>query len=298
MTLPVSQTTGHGHSVLQGALLPRSTCYTRACCTLIALALAAVGCRRAPTPQQQAGKAALAAASASAAARSSAQPANSAPAEAPPLPGVRARESERSRCGLLTAPQSPSLVSLFGKARPQLKRAELESLMNQGKAGAPQRVAVIVEGTGGVMCECPPLSFGLLEPDGSDFSPSMLTIAQKGVPSVDLNRTLLSFIVVGYFSGAWIDTYEYLHLQGDDNPVTDEETRSSYLELTAEFCLEASCYEPRQDLAPVAEKDADAESRKLQQESRNYWLERANEDLALVTRLGIPRCQRAWLRNH
>jgi hypothetical protein len=31
-------------------------------------------------------------------------------------------------------------------------------------------------------------------------------------------------------------------------------------------------------------------------QSRNYWLERANEDLAIVKRLGIPRCQRAWLR--
>ena len=266
-------------------------------CALVLLALAAGGCRRAPTPQRQAGKATPAAASASAAARSSAQPATSATAEALPPPGVRARESDRSRCGLLTAPKSPSLVSLFGKARPQLKRAELDSLMNQGKAGTPERVAVIVGGTGGVMCECPPLTLGVLEPDGSDFNPSVLTIPQKGVPSIDLNRTLLSFVIVGYFSGAWIDTYEFLHLQGEDNPATDEETRSSYLELTAEFCLEASCYEPRHDLAQeVAEKDADAESRKLQQESRNYWLERANEDLALVKRLGIPRCQRAWLR--
>lgn len=260
---------------------------------LILLALAAVCCRRAPTPQRQAVRAALETASASAATRSSAQPAASAPPEAPP--GVRARESERSRCGALIAPPSPSVASLFSKARPQLERAELDSLMNQGKAGTPERVAVIVSGTGGVMCECPPLTLGVLEPDGSDFNPSVLTIPQKGVPSIDLNRTLLSFVIVGYFSGAWIDTYEYLHLQGDDNPVTDEETRSSYLELTAEFCLEATCYEPRHDLSPVAEKDADAEQRKLQQESRRYWLERANEDLAIVKRLGIPRCQRAWM---
>ncbi|MES1185624.1 MAG: hypothetical protein ABUL60_17560 [Myxococcales bacterium] len=196
----------------------------------------------------------------------------------------------------MTAPRSPSLVSFFGKARRQLSRAELDALMDRAKAGAPERVALIASGTGGVTCECPPLTFNLVEPDGSNSSPSLLTIPQNGAPSVDLNRTLMSFVIVGYFSGAWIDTYEYLHLQGEDNPVTDEETRSSYLELTTEFCLEASCYEPRQDWPPVVEKDADAEQRKLQQENRRYWLDRANEDLALVKRLGIPRCQQAWLR--
>lgn len=133
-------------------------------------------------------------------------------------------------------------------------------------------------------------------PQVANSSPSLLTIPQNGAPSVDLNRTLMSFVLVGYFSGAWIDTYEYLRLQGEDNPVIDEETRSSYLELTTEFCLEASCYEPRHDLPGVAEKEADVEQRKLQQEQRRYWLEKANEDLAIVKRLGIPRCQRAWLR--
>jgi hypothetical protein len=264
----------------------------RSRCILVALlALAGVSCRRGPTTQRPTGRAALASAL-----PSTARPATSASAEASPPPGVRGRESERSRCGLLTAPRSPSLVSLFGKARPRLERAELDSFMNHSKAGVPERVSLIVDGTGGVTCECPPLVLSVVDPDGSDFSPSLLPVAQRGVPNVGLNRTLLSFVIVGYFSGAWIDTYEYLHLQGEDNPVTDEETRASYLELTAEFCLEASCYEPRHDWPAAVEKEADAESRKLQQESRNYWLGRAKDDLAIVTRLGIPRCQSAWLR--
>lgn len=259
-------------------------------CTLVVLfAIAAVSCRRAPTAQRR--TATAASASVSAAPRSSAPLAASGSAESPPSPAVRGRESESSRCGLLTSPRSPSLVSLFGKARPQLKRAELDSLMKRGKAGTPERVALLVGGTGSVACECPPLSFGLLEPDGSDFSPSLLPIPRKGVPSVGLNRTLLSFIVVGYFSGAWIDTYEFLHLQGEDNPVTDEETRTSYLELTTEFCLEASCYAPR-DAWPAATEEETVYAKEI----RSYWLKRANADLALMPRLGIPRCQQAWLQ--
>jgi hypothetical protein len=125
-------------------------------------------------------------------------------------------------------------------------------------------------------------------------TPSLLAIPKGGVANFGLRRTLLRFIVVGYFSGAWIDTYEYLHTQGDDHPVTDEETRSSYVDLAPEFCLEASCYSLREFHA-AADEEGDADDRKANEENRKYWRGRSAEDAADMAKVGIPKCQRAWL---
>ena len=203
-------------------------------------------------------------------------------------PDPYARHSEHSRCGSLSAPTSPPLASLFGKAHLLRKRDDLDALINQAKNGVAERLALRVGGTGRVSCECPPFMIPLSDPDES--SPSLLAIPQNGAANFGLDRTVLEFIVVGYFSGAWIDTYEYLHTQGDDDPVTDDETRSTYRELGAEFCLEASCY-----WATPFEfgnyEHAGAEERRLSEENVRYWRTRQAEDIAQMARLGIPKCR-------
>src|SRR6185369_15361154 len=207
-------------------------------------------------------------------------------------PDPYARHSERSRCGSLSAPSSPALASLFGKARLLRKRDDLDALINQGKSGVAQRLALSVEGTGRVSCECPPFTIPLSDPD--QVSPSLLAIPQNGAANFGLERTLLDFIVVGYFSGAWIDSYEYLHTQGDDNPATDEETRSSYRELCAEFCLEETCYWPTPfDFGN--DPHASAEERKSSEENVKYWRTRQAEDIAMMASSGIPKCRPEWL---
>jgi len=189
---------------------------------------------------------------------------------APPDP--HARRSQHSRCASLAAPASPTVASLFHKARTLRNRDALDALLNQAKNGTPERIALRIEGTGGVMCECPPFSIPLSDPD--EPVPSLLAMPMQNAANFGLRRTLLNFTAVGYFSGAWIDTFEYLHTQGDDNPTTDEETRFSYRELAAEFCLEALCYWPREfELSG----DSRASSR---------------EDAAVMATLGIPKCRR------
>jgi len=211
-----------------------------------------------------------------------------------PPPDPYARSSERSRCSLLSAPASPALASLFGKARRLHKRDDLDALMNQAKTGAPERIALRVEGTGSVSCECPPFEIRMSEP--GEPSLSLLAVPKKGVANFGLRRTLLNLIVVGYFTGAWIDSYEYLHTQGEDHPATDEETRSSYLELAAEFCLEASCYSVR-EFHSAADEQGDKAARKANEDELKRWRALAAEDAADMARIGIPKCEREWLRD-
>lgn len=207
-------------------------------------------------------------------------------------PDPYARRSERSRCGSVSAPSSPALASLFGKARLLRNRDDLKALMDQAKSGVPERLAVLVEGTGRVSCECPPFTIPMSDPDES--VPSLLAIPKDGVANVGLDRTLVEFVLVGYFSGAWIDTYEYLHTQGEDEPATDDETRSTYRELAAEFCLEGSCFwAPPFEVA--SNGHADAEERKQIRDNVKYWRERQAEDIAEMARLGIPKCRPEWL---
>ncbi|HYQ04784.1 MAG TPA: hypothetical protein VER96_39185 [Polyangiaceae bacterium] len=189
---------------------------------------------------------------------------------APPDPYPR--RSERSRCGSLSAPASPTVASLFHKARILRNRDALDALLVQAKNGTPERIALRINGTGGVMCECPPFSIPLSAPD--EPVPSLLAIPMQNAANFGLRRTLLNFTAVGYFSGAWIDTFEYLHTQGDDNPSTDDETRFSYRELTTEFCLEALCYWPRE-----FELSGDLRAS-------------SHEDAADMATLGIPKCRR------
>ena len=117
--------------------------------------------------------------------------------------------------------------------------------------------------------------------------------ARQGIVS-DRRLSLVSTVVVGYFSGAWIDTYEYLHTQGEDDPLTDDETRGTYLENAAEFCLESSCYWTP-EVHVVDYEHVDAGQRKYIEEDVAYWRTRRTEDIADMPKVGIPKCRREWL---
>lgn len=198
--------------------------------------------------------------------------------------GSPTQESGRSRCSLF-GPSAPAPATLFPSARQLRSRTELDALVAKGAGAAPERIAIRVEGTFGAGCECPPFSAWFSDPDES-FSP-IIAIPQRGVADIR-SRLGLHFIVVGYFSGARIDTYEYFRVVGVDPGKPDEEQRSAWPEQYPEFCLEALCYAAPLLRPGSNDSSADAASKKfLQGVSAQHAAE--------LVRRGVAKCNREWV---
>jgi hypothetical protein len=255
------------------------------------LVATAVACRGTPAPSALLEPLASSSApllppvSASPSARSAAPTEGSADialAESPPP-----RPSEASRC-FLPPPSGRLPAALLASARKLKSAAELAALASKGKGGAPERMAIRVDGTFGAGCECPPFSAWFTEPNES-FSP-ILTIPGKGVADIGTFRANLSFVIVGYFSGAEIDTYEYFRATGQGSPTPDEEERSTWRETHPEFCLEASCYWIPELRARLEDGPAGGDYAK-------FLRGVAAEHAAYLAKQGMPRCKREWMKD-
>jgi hypothetical protein len=176
-----------------------------------------------------------------------------------------------------------SSSAYFPASRQLRDPADLDALVAKGIAGSPERIGLQVEGTFRAGCECEPFHAWFSAPNES-FAP-IIAIAAQGAPNVGY-RANLSFILVGYFSGAYINAYEKFRVLGVDPGKPDEEERASWPEREPEFCLEALCYSVP-EWKPDPELGKDDESTRLM---RQISSEHAQD----MARLGIPKCKREW----
>ena len=180
---------------------------------------------------------------------------------------------------------------LFSTARQLRSASELTDLKSKGKAGAPVRMAVRVEGTFGAGCACPPFTAWFSGPGTDESAQSILAVPRNGVADPVTTRMNLSFIVVGYFSGAAIDTYEYFRATGVDSPTPDEEEQHTWRDVHPEFCLEAWCYWTR-TYAVNSEAGSDGT-----EDYASFLRGISLEHAASLAMQGIPKCKREWMRD-
>lgn len=189
---------------------------------------------------------------------------------------------DKSRCAFDLEPLR-SANALFATSRQLRDRADLDALVLKGIAGAPERLALRVEGTYGARCECEPFHSWFSASDTS-FTP-IINIENKGVPQVGFG-TALSFILIGYFSGAHINIYEQRRVQGVKPREPDEEERPIWPKREPEFCIEALCYWPP---APAA----DSELEKLDHRARFLRMV-GTKHVKHMDERGVPRCKAEW----
>jgi len=200
----------------------------------------------------------------------------------PPQAGPPWWKFDKSRCTALAPPPSPT-NALFAASRQLRDRAELDALVVEAITGAPQRIGLQVEGTFRAGCDCPPFHAWFSAP-GESFA-SIVTIERKGVPRV-LFGTNLSFILVGYFSGAYVNEYEKFRVFGEDPGTPDEEERVWWPDREPEFCVEAICYSfPEWKPDPELGK-RDEYTPLLRKTSADHAKEMGN--------LGMLKCKREW----
>lgn len=142
-----------------------------------------------------------------------------------------------------------------------------------------------VDGTFGAGCECPPFSAWFSDP-GESFSP-IFAIPKNGAADIRM-RLNLRFILVGYFSGALVNTYDYYRAVGVEPGEPDEEERSAWEETYPEFCLEALCY-----AVPAFRRSA---SDTADAEYVTFLRGVSAKHAAELSRLGVPECKPAWIR--
>lgn len=189
---------------------------------------------------------------------------------------------DESRCAFDLAPLG-STNALFAASRQLRDRADLDALVAKGIAGTPERLGLRVEGTFGASCECEPFHAWFSASDKS-FTP-IIDIEKQGVPQVGFGTTL-TFILIGYFSGAYINIYEQRRVQGVKPRKPDEEERPVWPRREPEFCVEALCYR-----APEPEHGFEAR----ENDSRARFLRKvAPKHAKHMAKLGVPRCKSQW----
>jgi hypothetical protein len=186
--------------------------------------------------------------------------------------------SDASRCAD-RVPRGPPALSLFATPRLIRTQAEFDKLLAGAREGRVQRVALRAEGTSLVACDCPP--FMLMFPDrGSSAFEILSPVAREGVLDIGHMRTHLRYVLVGYLSGAFINTYERFRAMKKDPGTPDHEQRQTWNETFAEFCLEAWCFtEP-----PIPPSSMDPEALK-------YHRDRVADGVDEMKKLGASRCR-------
>jgi len=213
---------------------------------------------------------------------SSKPPSQAAEAAAPAKVEPPWEKFDKSRCAFDVAPLQ-STNAVFAAARQLRDRAELDALVAKGIAGTPERLGLRVEGTYGARCECEPFHAWFAAPEKS-FTP-IINIENKGVPNLGFG-TALSFIVVGYFSGAYINIYEQRRVQGVEPREPDEEERPFWPKRAPEFCVEALCYWPPQRMSDAELAETDDRTRFLHMVGTKHIKHMATRK--------IPRCTTPW----
>jgi hypothetical protein len=191
---------------------------------------------------------------------------------------------DKSRCAALDLAPT-GLKALFAASHQLRDPAELDALVLKAIAGVPERLGLRVEGTFGAGCDCQPFHAWFSAPEQS-FA-SIVTIERKGVPRV-LFGTNLSFILVGYFSGAYIDEYEKFRVFRQEPGTPDEEERVWWSERAPEFCVEAICYS-------IPERKPDPEVGKTDEYTRFLRTTSAEHAKELAT-LGVQKCNPEWVK--
>lgn len=201
---------------------------------------------------------------------------------APPQPESLWAKLDQSRCAFDLEPLR-SANALFARSRQLRDRADLDALVLKGIAGTPERLALRVEGTYGARCECEPFHAWFSASDTS-FTP-IIDIEKKGVPQVGFG-TALGFILIGYFSGAYINIYEQRRVQGVKPREPDEEERPIWPKREPEFCVEALCYWPPPQVP-------DSELKKLDHRARFLHMV-GTKHIKHMDERGLFRCKAEW----
>lgn len=187
---------------------------------------------------------------------------------------------DKSRCPMKMVPLR-SKDALFAASRRLRNSEDLDALVAKGIAGTPERFGLQVEGTFGAGCECTPFHAWFSGPNES-FA-SFIAIESDGVPRIWFG-TSLTFILVGYFSGSYINMYEQRRVFGLEPREPDEEERAFWPQREPEFCVEALCYSVP-DFNLVTDR-----------EYKKFLRQTSTEHAKDAAKRGVPRCKDEWTR--